>query len=310
VFVGIDVSKDKLDVAMRPSEERFAVTNDDAGIAELITRLRPSRCERVVLEATGGYERLATAMLNDAGLPVVVVNPANVRSFARAVGQPAKTDRLDAALIARFAEAVRLELRPIPDAAAQELKDLLARRRQLVEMIATERNRQAAGVARRIREEIRLHIHFLVKQLKQLDTDLDEHVHQSPAWRAKEDLLRSMKAVGPVLSRSIIAMLPELGRLSNKQIAALVGVAPYSRDSGTMRGRRMIWGGRAALRSVLYMATVAALRCNPQIKRFYDRLKQAGKPPKVALTACMRKMLTILNAIVRTGQPWSPAFGT
>jgi transposase len=304
VFIGIDVSKERLDVAVRPGDESFSLKNDDEGVAELVRRLGALQCERVVLEATGGYERLATASLQDAGLPVVVANPANVRAFAKAIGQLAKTDRLDAILIARFAEAIRPELRPLPDAAARDLRDLLARRRQIIEMIVAERARQVA-VSKRIREEIREHIQFMAKQLKQVDRDIDEQIQQSPSWRKKEDLLRTMKAVGPVLSRSFIALLPELGTLSHKQIASLVGLAPHSRDSGASRGRRAIWGGRAALRSVLYMATITAIRCNPQIKTFFTRLKAAGKPPKVAITACMRKMLTILNAIARSEKPWS-----
>lgn len=303
VFVGIDVSKSTLDVALRPSGERFSAPNDEAGIRTLLDRLRPHRNALVVLEATGGFEYPAVATLATAHFRVVVANPRQIRDFGRATGQLAKTDKIDADILALFAERVRPEPRPLPDQAAQALDALLTRRRQLIEMLTAERNR--LGFAQPpIRKSISQHIRWLERQLEGVDRDLDRTIQQSPIWRAREDLLRSVPGVGPVVSRTLIGELPELGTLNRKQIAALVGVAPLARDSGTLRGRRIVWGGRAPVRSALYMSALVASRHNPVIRAFYLRLRAAGKPRKVALTACARKLLTILNAMVRDETPW------
>lgn len=305
MFVGIDVSKDTLDVALRPGSEAWQVKNDAAGIDALGVRLRELSPELVVLEATGGYENAAVAVLAAAGLPVVVVNPRQVRDFAKSTGQLAKTDRIDADVLALFAERVRPEVRELTTEAGQELEDLLSRRRQILEMLQAERNRleHAKGP---VRTDVMEHIRYLKKRLVRVDTDLEQRIRESPAWRAKEDLLRSVPGVGPVVSRTLMAELPELGRLSRQEIAALVGVAPLNRDSGRRRGRRTIWGGRASVRAVLYMAAVVGVRRNAAIRQFYQRLRGAGKPAKVALVACMRKLLVILNSIVRKNRPWCP----
>jgi transposase len=306
VFVGIDVSKDQLDVALRPSAERWAVANDDAGIATLVDRLRALTPALIVLEATGGLELPLTGALA-VGLPVVVVNPRQVRDFAKATGKLAKTDALDAAVLAQFAEAVRPALRPLPDAAMQELSGLLARRRQLLEMRTAEQNR--LGMARPpVRKGIRAHIAWLDRHLAQTDDDLARAIRESPVWREKDDLLQSAPGVGPGLARTLLADLPELGTLNRKQIAALVGVAPLNRDSGTLRGRRSVWGGRAHVRAALYMSALAATRYNPVIRAFYQRLCAAGKAKKVALTACMHKLLGILNSMVKHRTPWRKHF--
>jgi len=305
VFVGVDVAKATLDVAVRPTSERWSVANDEPGIQSLVARLRPPGAVLVVLEATGGFEHAVAAALGAAGLGVVVANPRQVRAFARATGQLAKTDAIDAQILALFAERVRPTPRPLPDEAAQVLDALLTRRRQLIEMLVAEKNRLSAS-RRPVRHGITQHIRWLERQLGNVDHELEGAVQASPLWRAQDDLLQSVPGVGPVLSRTLLAELPELGALSRKQIAALVGVAPLARDSGTLRGRRTVWGGRAPVRAVLYMAAVAAARCNPVIRAFYRRLRAAGKPAKVALTACMRKLLTILNAMVRTQTPWRP----
>jgi transposase len=303
VFVGIDVSKSTLDVALRPSGERFSTPNDEAGIGTLLDRLRPHPNALVVLEATGGFEHPAVATLATAHFRVVVANPRQIRDFGRATGQLAKTDTIDAEILALFAERVRPEPRPLPNQAAQALDALLTRRRQLIEMLTAEKNR--LGFARPpIRKSISQHIRWLERQLEGVARDLDRTIQQSPLWRAREDLLRSVPGVGPVVSRTLIGELPELGTLTRKQIAALVGVAPLARDSGTLRGRRIVWGGRAPVRSALYMSALVASRHNPVIRAFYLRLRAAGKPRKVALTACARKLLTILNAMVRDDAPW------
>jgi transposase len=283
------------------------VANDERGVHALVERVRATAPELVVLEATGGYELLAVAALAAAGLPVVVVNPRQVRDFARATGQLAKTDRIDAEVLALFAERVRPAVRPLPDLAAQELEALLARRRQLLEMLQAERNRlgQVFGRGRQpVKKSLKTHIAFLERELKVADTDLGDMIRRSPAWRERDNLLRSVPGVGPVLSLTRLADLPELGRLSRREIAKLVGVAPLSRDSGTMRGRRFVQGGRAGVRAVLYMAALVATKRNPVIRAFYARLLAAGKPKKLALVACMRKLLTILNTILRTHQRW------
>ena len=303
VFVGIDVSKDRLDVALRPSGDRWAVANQESGVAALVTHLALLFPTLIVLEATGGLEAPLTGALAAAGLPVVVVNPRQVRDFAKATGKLAKTDTLDAAVLAQFGEAVRPALRPLPDAATQALSALLARRRQLIEMLTAEKNRLGSA-SPPVRKGIRAHITWLDRQLARTDDDLAQAIRESPVWREKDDLLRSAPGVGPVLATTLLAGLPELGTLTHKQIAALVGVAPLNRDSGTLRGRRRVWGGRAHVRAVLYMAALTATRYNPVIRAFYARLCAAGKAKKVALTACMRKLLTILNAMLKSRTPW------
>lgn len=307
IFAGIDVSKATLDVAVRGrSDQSWSVANDPAGIAALVERLAEHAPVLIVLEATGGFETAAAAALAEAGLPVAVVNPRQVRDFARSTGQLAKTDRIDAQVLALFAERVRPEVRPLADEAARELQAVLARRRQILEMITAEKNRLGHATPNQVRRGIEKHIRWLDKQLQEIDSDLDRHIRQSPLWRAKDDLLRSVPGVGPNLSRTLIAELPELGRLSRKQIAALVGVAPLARDSGTLRGKRMVWGGRASVRTALYLSIWSASKHNSLIRPFYERLRAAGKPPKVAQVACMRKLLTILNAMLRDDRAWNP----
>ena len=303
VYVGIDVAKERLDVAQRPSLEGWRVANDERGIAELVARLVQLKPALVVLEATGGMELPLVGALAAAGLPVVVINPRQAREFARATGRLAKTDAIDAQVLAQLAEAVRPQLRPLPDAAAQELSALMTRRRQLIEMLTAEKNRLRAA-ARAVRPDIQEHIHWLERRLADLDGDLSQTIRSSDIWREKDDLLQSAPGVGPVVSTTLLADLPELGTLNRKEIAALVGVAPLNRDSGTLRGRRTVWGGRSKVRAALYMATLVATQRNPVNRTFYQRLLSAGKPKKVALTACMRKLLTILNAILRSRTPW------
>lgn len=311
VFVGIDVSKAQLDVAVRPagshSDPVWAFTNDERGIADLLAKLKALRPTLVVLEATGGVEELVVATLGVERLPVAVANPRQVRDFAKALGKLAKTDRVDAKVLAHFADAVRPEPRPLLDDEAQVLVALLTRRQQVVEMITAERNRlhQARGPAKRVvREQIAAHIAFLEHERDDLEHELGERVRRSPVWREQDLLYQSVKGVGLITSLTLLVHLPELGRLDRKQIAALVGVAPLARDSGKSHGKRSCWGGRAKVRSILYMASLSAVRSNPTIRAFHDRLLQAGKPEKVALTACMHKLLTILNAMARTNSPW------
>lgn len=302
-YVGIDVAKARLDIAVRPTGEAWSVTNEETGIAAVISRLGQLTPALVVLEATGGLEVPLVAALAATKLPVVVVNPRQVRDFARATGKLAKTDTIDARVLAHFGEAVRPRPRPLPDAQSQALMALLARRRQIVGMLTAEKNRfQTASPP--VREDIQRHITWLEGDLSKLDKDMEDAVHHSPVWREKEELLRSVPGVGRVVAMNLLIDLPELGSLDRKQIAALVGVAPLNRDSGTMRGKRTVWGGRARLRAALYMAALAASRYNPVIAVFYHRLCEAGKAKKVALTACMRKLLTMLNAIVKHGTPW------
>lgn len=304
VFVGLDVSGAWIDVARRPDGEARRVANDGPGIEGLVAELRGERAALVVLEATGGVELPLVAALAAGGLPVVVANPRQVRDFARATGQLAKNDRLDAAALARFAAAVRPEPRPLPDAETAELGALVARRRQLVEMLTAERNRLRAA-AGPVRADLQEHIRWLGQRLAGLDRELGRRVRSSPAWREREDLLRSVPGVGPTVAATLLAGLPELGALDRRRIAALVGVAPHCRDSGARRGARAIWGGRAPVRAALYMAALVATRHNPPIRALYGRLRAAGKPPKVALVACMRKLLTILNALVAHRTRWS-----
>lgn len=303
IFVGVDVAKAKLVVACRPEGAPWTASNDAEGIAATVARLKSLEPRLIVLEATGGYERAVVAALAVAGLPAVVANPRQVRDFAKATGQLAKTDDLDADLLALFADRVRPTPRPLPDAVVQQLDALMTRRRQLLDMLTAERNRLEHAVGP-IRRSVVDHIRWLERRVAAVDRDLDDTIARSPVWRAKEDLLRSMPGVGPVVSRTLLADVPELGHLNRKQIAALVGVAPLARDSGTLRGKRLVWGGRAPVRAVLYMGALVATRRNPVIRAFYRRLLAAGKPKKVALIACMRKLITILNAMMRTSTTW------
>jgi transposase len=307
ITVGIDVSKDRLDVVVRPSGETFAVERNAAGVEKLVARLRKLSPRVVALEATGGFETVAAAALGAAGLPVAIVNPAQVRAFAKAIGQRAKTDPIDAGVIAHFAEATNLEPRPLPDEQTRLLADLVGRRRQIVEMIGAERQREQRVTAPRPRKSIARLIKALEKELASVNADIDDAIKGSPAWRAKEDLLTSVPGVGPVISRTLVAELPELGQLSHKQIAALAGLAPFTRQSGNWRGKSFIGGGRTAVRAVLFMGAMVAKQHNPMLKAFFDRLVAAGKPKMVALIAVARKLLTILNAIVRDNQPWQTA---
>jgi transposase len=304
-FVGIDVSQGWLDVAVRPSGEIWQVSNDAPGVKELAERLHGLQPALVLLEATGGMEYLVVSELALAALPLVVANPRQVRRFAQATGRLAKTDKLDAQILAQFAEVVRPAPRPLPDAATHELAALVTRRRQLVDMQTAERQRLRNALPQ-VQPQIAEHLTALARYIADLERELRDKIHGSPLWRAKEDLLRSAKGVGPVLSMTLLADLPELGTLNNKQIAALVGVAPFNRDSGTWRGTRACWGGRANVRAVLHMATRAAVRSNPAIRLFYERLIQAGKSDKVAITACMHKLLIVLNAMVKNHTRWQP----
>jgi transposase len=301
-FVGMDVSQGTVDVAVHPGTA-FQIANDDQGIAEAVERVQALQPTLIVREATGGLEVPLAGALAAVGLPIVVINPRQIRDFARATGQLAKTDRLDARILARFAEAIRPPIRPVPDEQTQALAGLVARRRQLIEMLTAEKNRLRLA-ARPIQQRVQAHITWLENELEGTNTDLTTTMRQSPVWREKEDVLRSVPGVGPVLTTTLLANLPELGTLTRKEVAALAGVAPFPRDSGTLKGRRAIWGGRAHVRAALYMAALVATRKNPVIRAFYQRLCQAGKAKKLALTACMRKLLTILNAMVKSGTPW------
>ena len=305
-YVGIDVSKNMLDLLVRPTGTRQQHPNDVDGIAALIKQIRQLRPTLIVCEATGGWERIVVGALAAARLPIVVVNPRQVRDFAKATGRLAKTDRLDAEVIARFAEAVHPEPRALPTADAQALDELVTRRQQLIEMRTAESNRRRLATGR-LRQQLDEHLAWLDRQLNDLDKELDDTLRTSSVWRDQADLLRSAKGVGPVLTATLLSALPELGHLNHKEIAALVGVAPFNRDSGLWRGKRQIWGGRGPVRAVLYMATLSAARTNPVVRSFYQRLIHAGKFRKVALVACMHKLLTILNAMVRDGRPWQSA---
>ena len=307
VFAGIDVSKDRLDVHLRPSGRSLAVPRDGPGLERLVADLRRLAPTLVVMEATGGFEVTVAAALAGAGLPLAVVNPRQIRDFARATGRLAKTDRLDAEAIALFAERVRPEPRPIADAEARALAELVARRRQIVEMIGMEANRRRQARTARVARTIAATLQVLEAQLADLDRDIGTALRASPAWRQADDLLRSVPGIGPIASRTLIAEMPELGRLDRREAAALVGVAPLNRDSGQMRGHRAIAGGRATVRNALFMATLSAVRWNPPLKAHYQQLVERGRPKKVAIVACMRRLLGILNAIIRTGQPWRPA---
>jgi transposase len=306
LVVGIDVSKAALDVAQRPNGEPWRVANEEAGITELVDRLRPLGPELIVLEATGGLERLVVAALALAGLPVAVVNPRQVRDFAKATGRLAKTDALDAAALAHFAEAIRPQPRPLPDAQSQALAALVERRHQLVGMLTAEKNRLRQALPA-VRPQIAAHSAWLEQALREEDGELDQMLHASPLWRERDQLLRSVPGVGPTVSLTLLAHLPELGQGSVKHVATLVGLAPLNRDSGAWRGTRSIWGGRRQVRSALSMAALVGVRHNPTLRAFYERLLAHGKPKKVALTACMHKLLTILHALLRDRTPWQPA---
>lgn len=302
-FVGIDVSKDQLDLAVLPSEARWQFTNDKAGIAQAVRRLSELTPSLIVLEATGPFHAAVSASLWAADLPLVVANPRLTRHYALSLGLLAKTDKIDAGTLARYALERRPEVRPLPDAQTQAMQELLSRRQQILEMIGAEENR-LVGSSSRVQKDIREHVRWLRKRFAQVDDDLDQAIRNSPGWHAKDELYQSIPGVGPMLSRTVILSLPELGLLNRKQIAALVGVAPFNRDSGKRRGARSIWGGRKQVRRVLYMAALVASRHNPVIREFYQRLRDAGKSGKLALSACMRKLLTMLNAIAKSSRKW------
>jgi transposase len=305
VFVGIDVAEGELEVAVLPESKVWKVANNDKGLRKLVRSLKALSPTLVVLEYTGGLEIPALDELNSAGLRPVPVNPRQVRDFAKAMGILAKTDSIDALVLARFAESVKPAYRELKDEQTRELQALVARRRQLATMQAEEKQRLRRS-PKPVRPGIEKHIAWLEKELKDLDKDMDDLIKNTPIWKEKDAIMRSVPGVGPVLARVMLALVPELGRLNRRQIAALIGVAPFNCDSGKMRGRRHVWGGRAPVRAVLYMATLAAVRCNPAIRAFHGRLTTAGKKPKVILTACMRKLLIILNSMIRTGTAWDP----
>ena len=306
-YVGIDVSKDRLDVHIWPQDEAFSVERNGKGLAALVDQLKPLAPSLVVIEATGGFETTAAAAVAAAGLPLAVINPAQIRHYAQALGKRAKSDPIDAYVIARFAADVKPEARVLPDEMTQFLADLVARRRQIVEMLQAERQRETRTTVRRLRKSIARLIKALEKELNELDGDIDDAVRGSPVWREKEDLLASVPGVGPQTARTLLAEMPELGTLGRKQIASLAGLAPYTRQSGSWRGKSMIGGGRKSVRSALFVAALVASRFNPPLKAFRDRLVAAGKPKMVALIAVARKLLTILNAILREKKPWQPA---
>ncbi len=302
-FVGIDVSKAQVDVAVRPTGKRWTLPYDETGIEGLIPQIVDLEPALVLLEATGGLELPLVAALAAAALPVVVVNPRQVRDFAKATGTLAKTDTLNAAVLAHFADAVRPEVRPLRDAETQALNSLTARRHQVMTMLVSEKNRLGSAIGA-VSPRIEAHIAWLEQELSDLDKGLRQTLRQSPVWREKDDLLRTVPGVGEQLSLTLLANLPELGTLNRREIAALVGVAPYNRDSGTRRGKRAVWGGRSRVRAVLYMGALVATRHNPAIRDFYQRLLASGKPKKLALVACMRKLLVILNSMLKNGSPW------
>jgi transposase len=306
IVVGIDVAKDRLDVCIRPSGESFVVARNGAGIEALAERLKAVGPRVIAVEATGGFETVVTAGLASAELPVVVVNPAQVRAFAQALGKRAKTDPIDAAVIAHFVEATAAQPRPLPDAMTRLLADLVARRRQIIEMMVADGQRERRVSDRRLKKSIARLRKAMEKELAELDSEIGDHVRGSPVWAEKEDLLASVPGIGPIIARTLIAELPELGTLDRRKLAALVGLAPWTRQSGQWRGKSFIGGGRKAVRSALFMAAWVASRHNPVLKAFHDKLLAAGKPKLVALIAVARKLLTILNAILRDKRPWQP----
>lgn len=306
IHVGIDVAKETLDVCLLPRKQHFTVDNGPAGLDQIIRQLKTLDPCLVVLEATGGYEIPVAAAIHDAGFDVAVVNPRQVRDFARSIGQLAKTDRLDAEIIARFAQATKVQPKPTPSSESLKLKELITRRRQLVEMRTADQSRLGLARSRDVRKDLADHIKWLDKRIERIEKDLSRIIRHTPIWREKDNLLRSVPGVGDTVSRTLLAELPELGRANRREISKLAGLAPLNRDSGKMRGKRTIWGGRGSVRAALYMGTLSAIQHNPVIASLYDRLVDAGKDKKLALTACMRKMLTILNAILKTNVPWSP----
>ena len=308
IYVGIDVSKAALDVAVLPAGDAWQSPNTSVGIDDLVDRVAALEPALVVLEATGRYEAACAAALATVGVAVAVVNPRQVRDFAKATGRLAKTDALDAAVLALFAERVRPEPRPLPDAESEALAAILARRRQLVTMLVSEKNR-AHVAPEAVAKSVAKHVRWLERELSGVDDDLTSAIRESAVWRAKDDLLRGVPGVGRVLATTLLAELPELGQLTRREIAALVGVAPLNRDSGTFRGQRSVWGGRASVRAALYMSALTAVRWNPPVKAFYERLVANGKPKKVALVACMRKLLVTCNAVVRDGRAWEASYG-
>ena len=304
-FAGIDVSKSTLDIRIEPAVETLHMANDEVGISQAVERLKEVAPTLIVIEATGGLEvRIATELASH-GLPVAVINPRQARDFAKATGQLAKTDQVDAAILAAFAKAIRPQAHPLRDADTRVLNDIVSRRRQLIDMRVQEPLRLGTAASKPLEKSLNQHIAWLDKQIAEIDTDLTKRLHESDVWRAKDDLLRSIPGVGTVTSRTMLAKCPELGRLNRREIAALTGVAPLANDSGKHRGKRFIWGGRADVRAVLYMAAVSAMRCNDTIRLFAERLKKAGKPPKVVIVACMRKLLTIMNSILKYNSPWN-----
>jgi transposase len=310
-YVGIDVAKDRLDVTVSPGGRSWSLAYTPAGVAKLVESLRTEPPHRIVLEATGRWERSVVVALAEAGFDVAVVNPRQVRDFARSLGELAKTDRLDATVLARFAQAINPEPRPLPDEALRDLTGLMARRNQLVEWRAVEKTRRRGpALSRKVTEQLDATIKWLTDEIAALEQEMDQRIRETPLWREKDDLLRTVPGVGPMVARMLLTHLPELGTLTTKQLAKLVGVAPLNCDSGTKRGQRHIWGGRAPVRKALYQAVHVALRCNPVIQQFYERLVRSGKPTKKARVACMHKLLGILNAMVRSQTPWSPQLTT
>jgi transposase len=305
-FVGIDVSKNTLDLRIEPVGQSLRVAYDDAGVSEICQRLTEVSPTLIVMEATGGLETRLASELAAQGLPVAVINPRQARDFAKATGQLAKTDQVDAAVLAAFAQAIRPAVRPLKDADTRELGDLVTRRRQLVAMRVQETLRLGTANSKALQKNLKSHITWLDKQIAKLDDELTQRLRNSEVWKAKEDLLRGIPGVGAVTSLTMLAKCPELGQLNRREIAKLTGIAPLANDSGKHRGKRFIWGGRADVRAVLYMATISAIRCNPAIKAFAERLKQTGKPAKVVIVACMRKLLTIMNAMIKSNTPWTP----
>ena len=303
-YVGVDVAKARLDVSVRPSGDKWNVPRDEEGVRQLVSRLKTLKPVMVLLEASGGLELPLVAALAAEAVPVAVVNPRQVRDFAKATGKLAKTDALDAAVLAHFAEVVRPPVRPLRDHETQALSSLVARRHQVMAMLVSEKNRLGSDAATAVRTRIEAHIAWLQRELDDLDKDLRQTLRQSPVWRDKDDLLRTVPGVGEQISVTLLAHLPELGTLDRRQIAALVGVAPFNRDSGAVRGKRTVWGGRARVRAALYMGALVATRCNPVIRGFYQTLLASGKPKKLALTACMRKLLVILNSMLKHSSPW------
>lgn len=301
--IGIDVAKEKLDIASRPEKESWTIANREEKFSSLVDKFVKISPDLIVLEATGGLEIPVASALGAAGLPVVIINPRQIRDFAKATGKLAKTDRIDADIIAHFGESIKPEIRPLKDEQTQELAEILTRRRQLVDMLTAEKNRLPT-VRTKIKKDIGKHIKWLEKRIKDCEGDLEKRIKHSPIWRKQDEIVKSVPGVGPVLSLALLTGLPELGKLENRKISALVGVAPFNRDSGKYKGTRAIWGGRANVRSVLYMATLVAVRFNPVIKQFHDRLINAGKKPKVAIVASMRKLIIILNAMVKNGTTW------